>query len=543
MLFDQVTAARIEELWNAVSEAKGAKTNLWHESWDDPLGGLEACYANAIKTQSPEDWRSVVVQGRTLRAALDGHDGIEHRLYIEVTRLTDAVDKSMDRLAQEGRTPVVTAAQIERLIGEVQTLENAVAEDRASRKLFEVEAKRTLDEVSAKVARAKKALVHLEGVSLKPNFSLLSPGLAELAELLTTALQFIQSKELIERIKRAAEKVKEAGGTFFREVRARFVAFKLPWKTTPAEDYLTGSRPRPAIAFLIRDGDKDREERRVPGAGVAFQDCWLDRGTRICGPEMVVVPAGNFMMGTSPAEIEALSNQYKDFAEYFRREAPQRKVAIAMPFAVGRFTVTFDEWDAAQNDRDWQAITGSAARQPNAHGWGRGKQPVIDVSWYDAEAYAKWLSKKTGKSYRLLSEAEWEYVCRAGTATPFWWGSSISTEQANYDGNYTFRTGRTGEYRKKTFPVKSFPANPWGLYQVHGNVWEWCEDCWNDSYLGAPDNGSARTAVDGGFRLLRGGSWQNYPVLLRAACRNRDFSIDRNINAGFRVGRMLNLTP
>ncbi len=110
------------------------------------------------------------------------------------------------------------------------------------------------------------------------------------------------------------------------------------------------------------------------------------------------------------------------------------------------------------------------------------RYPIVGVSWDDAQAYAKWLSGKTGKSYRLLSEAEREYVTRAGTAAPFWWGSSISTEQANYDGNYTYAGGQKGEYRQRTVPVKSFQPNPWGLYQVHGNVWDWVEDCWNDNY-------------------------------------------------------------
>lgn len=290
MLFDEPTAAHIGELWGAVSRPLTERPNHWDESWDAPLAALTACYEAAAEMQSPEAWRAVVVQGRALRAALELHDGIEHRLYVDVTRLTDAVDRGMDALAKEGRG-LVTPEQVERLIGKMQHLEQTVAEDRASRKLFEVEAKRTLDEVSAKVARAKKALVHLEGVTLKPNISIISTGLAEVAELITAALQFIQNEELIERIKRAADKVKQAGGEFFREVRARFAAFKLPWKSTPAEDYLTGSQPRPNVVFLVRDGEQDREERRVPGAGVAFQDCWLERGKRVLGPEMVVAPA------------------------------------------------------------------------------------------------------------------------------------------------------------------------------------------------------------------------------------------------------------
>ncbi len=113
------------------------------------------------------------------------------------------------------------------------------------------------------------------------------------------------------------------------------------------------------------------------------------------------------------------------------------------------------------------------------------------MHWYDAKAYASWLAKKTGKAYRLPSEAEREYVARAGTTTPFWWGSQISVEQANYNGNHTYNGAPKGEWRQKTVPVKKFQANPWGLYQVHGNVWEWAEDCWHDDYHNAPRDGSA----------------------------------------------------
>ena len=127
---------------------------------------------------------------------------------------------------------------------------------------------------------------------------------------------------------------------------------------------------------------------------------------------------------------------------------------------------------------------------PSDEGWGRGRRPVINVSWDDAKAYVGWLSRKTGKTYRLLSEAEREYVTRAGTTTPFWWGTSISTQQANYNGNYTYGTGATGVSRRQTVLVDSFQPNPWGLYQVHGNVWEWTEDCWHDNYSGAPSDGS-----------------------------------------------------
>jgi formylglycine-generating enzyme required for sulfatase activity len=238
-------------------------------------------------------------------------------------------------------------------------------------------------------------------------------------------------------------------------------------------------------------------------------------------PEMIVVPAGNFTMGSPANELERET-----------WEGPQHKVTFARQFAVGRFAVTFDEWDACVTDN------GCNGYKPDDPGWGRGRQPVVMVSWDDAKAYAAWLSKKTGKSYRLLSEAEREYVTRAGTMTPFWWGSSISTSQANYDGGI-YGNGVRGEYRARTVPVDSFQPNPWGLYQVHGNVEEWVEDCDYDGYQGAPTDGSAWTSGHCGSRVFRGGGWDKAPQDLRAAYRFSLPSYARDKDRGFRVGRTL----
>jgi formylglycine-generating enzyme required for sulfatase activity len=156
---------------------------------------------------------------------------------------------------------------------------------------------------------------------------------------------------------------------------------------------------------------------------------------------------------------------------------------------------------------------------------------VIEVSWDDAKAYVNWLKRETGHPYGLLSEAEWEYACRAGTTTPYSWGDEITPENANYGRN----VGKTTE-------VNTYPANPWGLHDMHGNVWEWVEDCWNDSYQGAPSDGSAWTSGDCSRRVLRGGSWFDEPVLLRSAIRFRNLTGLRvNGSGGFRVARTLSL--
>lgn len=240
-------------------------------------------------------------------------------------------------------------------------------------------------------------------------------------------------------------------------------------------------------------------------------------------PELMVVPAGSFTMGSPTSEDGRFSD-----------EDPQHPVTVARQFAVGKFAVTFAEWDACVLDG------GCGGYRPPDQGWGRDKQPVINVSWYDAKAYVAWLSKTTGRTYRLLSEAEREYVARAGTTTPFWWGATISTGQANYN---PYGSGLKGEFRSRTVPVDSFQPNPWGLYQVHGNVSEWTEDCAHDNYTGAPTNGSAWTTGDCNRRVLRGGSWFKVRRVLRSANRNvSTISSFRDSEIGFRIARTL-LTP
>jgi formylglycine-generating enzyme required for sulfatase activity len=225
------------------------------------------------------------------------------------------------------------------------------------------------------------------------------------------------------------------------------------------------------------------------------------------GPEMVVVPAGEFMMG---------SNDYDD-------EKPPHKVAIGAPFAVSRCAITFAEWDAA-----------GLPHTPDDQGWGRGRRPVINVSWEDAGAYASWLSEVTGRTYRLLSEAEWEYSCRAGTATKYSFGDRITRQQAH------FSEGKWGS-AKQTTEVGTLPPNVWGLYEMHGNVWEWCEDHWHENYKDAPHDGTAWRGGDTSMRVVRGGCWFNSltPVVLRSANREADRPNSRSDRIGFRLARLL----
>ena len=245
-------------------------------------------------------------------------------------------------------------------------------------------------------------------------------------------------------------------------------------------------------------------------SGSGFRDC------DAC-PEMVVIPAGSFVMGSPASE-----------AERFADEGPQREVTIPRAFSIGKYEVTFDEWDACL--RDGGCGIGAADL-----GWGRGRRPVINVSWNNAKQYAAWLARKTGKNYRLLSEAEWEYAARAGTTTPFHTGATIDPTQANYFSKVSYAGSPTAADQGKTVPVGSYAPNAFGLYDMHGNVWEWTEDCWHGSFSGAPSDGGAWIAGSCGERVLRGGSWFDVPRIVRSARRSRSDAGNRFGYSGFRV--------
>lgn len=227
-------------------------------------------------------------------------------------------------------------------------------------------------------------------------------------------------------------------------------------------------------------------------------------------PEMVVIPAGSFKMGCV-SDIDCEDD-----------EKPVHEVKIDS-FALSKYEVTFEEYDV---------FTKATGREQAGDGnWGRDRRPVIKVSWYDASAYAAWLSSQTGERYRLPTEAEWEYAARAGTETLYSWGNDIDVNRANCDGCASQWDTRG------TAPVGSFEANGWGLHDMHGNVREWVQDCWNGSYEGAPTDGSAWRSGDCSERVLRGGSWYDDPGDLRSADRiSRSLDVQYSFH-GFRVAR------
>ena len=275
----------------------------------------------------------------------------------------------------------------------------------------------------------------------------------------------------------------------------------------------------------------------TPQPGAVFRDC------ADC-PEMVVVPAGSYMMGSPVSE-----------AGRFDDEGPVHQVTISQPFAVGVYEVTRGEFGRfvgatgySIGDRCWTFENGKV-KERSGRGWRNPgyrqgeRDPAVCVSSEDAQAYVRWLSEETGKRYRLLSEAEWEYVARGGTSTARYWGES-EAEQCRYangaDASTSFEWAVScHDGYARTAPVGSYEANGYGLYDVLGNVWEWTQDCWNARYEGAPSDGRAWESGECRVRVLRGGSWVSDPGVLRSADRGRFTAGYRIVNFGFRLARTL----
>jgi len=238
------------------------------------------------------------------------------------------------------------------------------------------------------------------------------------------------------------------------------------------------------------------------GPGATFRDC------PAC-PEMVVVPKGHFMMGSTGGRYD---------------EKPVHPVTIAKPFAAGKYEVTWEEWEACVAEA--VCDDGPVTKSGGDNGWGKGRRPVIEVSWHDAKTFVAWLNSKVpGKPYRLLSEAEWEYAARAGMTTQYHWGNEYDSSKAN-DGN-------------KTVPVGQYAPNGFGLYDMHGNALEWVQDCYRESYDGAPADGRPVPDAPDCPRVLRSGAWSYGPRVLHAGNRYATAPADRMNIVGFRVARTL----
>jgi sulfatase modifying factor 1 len=313
-------------------------------------------------------------------------------------------------------------------------------------------------------------------------------------------------------------------------------------RTLRAMEALLGE-PKQGPAQRAAPSQARRDARAVaePEPRKVFRDR-LEDGSE--GPAMVVIPAGEFWMGSEKSSD----------AEAYDDEVPRHRVVIARPFAVGRYAVSVGEfgrfvhsssyrteadrdgnsylWDSKASD--WKKASG-VNWQHDAQGQTAADDlPVLHVSWNDAQAYCEWLAEQTGKPYRLPTEAEWEYAARAGTDTRYWWGDKVGKGHANCDGCNSRWGG------KNVAPVGSFKANDWGLYNMLGNAWEWVEDCWHESYKGAPEDGSVWPEADGGDcarRVIRGGSWTHVPRYVRSAYRYGGTPDYRGLNLGFRLAQ------
>jgi formylglycine-generating enzyme required for sulfatase activity len=301
-------------------------------------------------------------------------------------------------------------------------------------------------------------------------------------------------------------------------------------RLSDAKALVEGAPQRVSKGILLKEAEEIKKLLHAAGATVWIKPAinsvrqlkpgtvFRDINAPWC-PEVVVIPPGEFMMGSTEAERQWAVEQGAKRSSVWA-EKPQHPVRIAYVSAVGRYPVTFEEYDhfAKTTNRE----------RADDRNWGRGRRPVINVSWHDAKAYVEWLASETKQPYRLPSEAEWEYACRAGTTTRYSWGDGILPQYANY-GREVWQTSEVGGYS----------TNAWGLCDMHGNIFEWVEDCWNDGYDGAPADGSAWREGNCIRRVLRGGSWHSDPRNLRSAYRVGNAPIVRDDVRGFRVARTL----
>lgn len=228
-------------------------------------------------------------------------------------------------------------------------------------------------------------------------------------------------------------------------------------------------------------------------------------------PKLAIIPPGDYIMGNDGPH---------------KNERPAHAVSFDKAFAIGVYEVSFDEWKACFD------AGACGAEFPDDHGWGQGNRPVMNITWDEAVGYTRWLSEKTGKTYRLPSEAEWEYAARAGSTTEFWWGDEVGVSKANC-------RNCGPDISHQTQPVDSFEANSWGLYNVHGNVWEWVQDCWNPTHEGATADGSPRLTGDCRQRVMRSGSWYYFSKNIRSPWRFKNDGRVKSYGIGLRVLREL----
>ncbi|CAN7392161.1 SUMF1/EgtB/PvdO family nonheme iron enzyme [Pseudoduganella sp. LjRoot289] len=413
----------------------------------------------------------------------------------------------------------------------------------------ERERQRAKEQQREQAARAEQA----RAVEQKRQAELAGRRQAEAQAAAIEKAKLDQQRRELERKQRveAEEAAKERKARLREQLLARREADALKARQAQEEQQRKAAQLKAEAAYRAEQERHRKEQAQrnaaelaalmpTPGSPVAdpngvLRDRFVD-GNGV-GPDLVLIPTGRFQMGSSEYE-RGIAMKAGSQKSWLDRETPQHWVGIDYSFAMGRFPVTVGQWRQFVRATGWESMSDTDWASP---GFKQGDEhPVVGVSWNDAQKYLAWLSGKTGQTYRLPSEAEWEYACRAGTHTAFSFGDEISTEMANYDGNFTYNNGVKGEFRHGTTKVSAFQPNPWGLFDMHGNVWEWTQDVVHDNYDGAPNDGGAwEQGGDPVRRVLRGGSWLYQPRYLRSALRNGYSAVLANDIVGFRVARKL----
>ena len=344
-----------------------------------------------------------------------------------------------------------------------------------------------------------------------------SPALAEARQRLQAAQQAQAAREAAEAARLAEQERQRQAEEAARlaELERQRIAEAVAAQWGAFEEALEEEDFDAAANAVEQVGDLDSEEpglaegeRRLAAARQEAEE-----EARALVVDMASIPGGRFRMGD-------MNDAGLDW------EKPVHSVTVPS-FRLGRHEVTFDQWDACVAD-------GGCKHRPGDGGWGRGNRPVINVSWDDVQSFIEWLNDKTGENYRLPTEAEWEYAARAGSTTAYSWGDNIGRNRANCSQD---SDDGCGDSYANAAPVGSFRANAWGLHDMHGNVWEWVQDCWNESYAGVPSDGHAWTSGDCSQRVMRGGSWFDSALFLRSAYRSWNDRSNRNDFQGFRLAQ------
>ncbi|MGK5080529.1 SUMF1/EgtB/PvdO family nonheme iron enzyme [Janthinobacterium sp. HLX7-2] len=451
--------------------------------------------------------------------------------------LERAAGPSPEELAEQARQEQARAAQQQKQAALAAGQARAEAQKEASLRQEELEQRRKAEIQAAalekqrqdKLRREQEAQRHVEAEEARKlrKEALRGQLRARREADAATALQEHQELQRKATVAKAEAAYRAEQERARREVASQVASRTAQQQVQPVQP-MVPAPPLPPADAPVANADGVLRDDFLDGAGQG-------QGR---GPELVLIPSGRFQMGAHEMEHKA-ALQAGSQKTWLERETPQHWVGIERPFALARHPVSVGEWRAFVKATRWEAC-GAETDWDNPGFVQTDLHPVVGVSWNDAQLYLAWLGECTGRQYRLPSEAEWEYACRAGTRTAFNVGDTISTEQANYDGLYVYNGGPRGVYRGGTSPLGTFAPNPWGLFDMHGNVWEWVQDVVHDNYAGAPVDGSAwEEGSDSSRRILRGGSWLYHPRYLRSALRNGFSTVFSNDIVGFRVARTL----